>query len=147
MELRHSSFGAVSSGQKQETDLKQNKLNDLQSLIELGCVKDSIKLGDFEFQLKTLNASERLSLSSLKIENDEDMFNLNIKLLSLSIESVNGKPIETYHPKYSTSEHIYMLREEIIASFQASVISSLVNFYSQLSGRSDVQFDSAEIKK
>ncbi|MFA5048982.1 MAG: hypothetical protein WC516_08215 [Patescibacteria group bacterium] len=148
MELRHKSFGAVSTPQQSEQKEQTPVVDDLQSLIELGCVKDKVQLGTLNFQLRSLNATERLELGKFLGDNPtgDMLFQFNIKLLALSIESVNGKPLESFHPSYKTNVDVIQLREEIISSMQAPVITKLLEFYNSIAERSDAQFGSEQIK-
>lgn len=148
VEIRHKSFGAV--GTTQQPEKKETiSLNDLQSLIELGCVRDTIALGTLKFELRSLNATERVNLAKFLGETPTEniLFQFNIKLLALSIESVDGKSLESFHPEYNKQgSDIVVMREEIISSMQAPVIAKLLNFYNEIANRSDAQFDSEQIK-
>ena len=147
VELRHKTFGAVSSAPL-APEVKDSVVNDLQSLIELGCVKDSIKLGDLEFTLRSLNASERIDLSKFLGDTPagDSLFQFNIRLLSLAIESINGKSLESFHPAFDANKDVFILRSEIISSLQAPVISKLLEFYNSIAERSDKNFESVLIK-
>jgi hypothetical protein len=148
MEIRHKSFGAVSTPPQQPEQKEQMSIDDLQSLIELGCIKDNLQLGKLNFQLRSLNATERIELAKFLGENPtgEKLFHFNIRLLALTIESVNDKPLETYSPAYGQSADVLALREEIISSMQAPVIAKLLEFYNNIAERSDAQFQTEQVK-
>lgn len=150
VELRHKSFGSSMGTitQKPEVQLEQKEC-DLKSLIELGCVKDSIKLGEFTFQLRSLNATERFNLAQFmgKDAVDENkMFQLNIRVLALAIDTIDGKSLETFHPNFGKDANTLQLREEIVSSLQTATITKLLEFYNDISQRSDVQFETVQIK-
>ena len=146
VELRHKSFGAV--GTQQPEQKEKMPVSDLQSLIELGCIRDSITLGDLTFELRSLNATERINLAKFLGDKPEEdtLFKFNIRLLALTIEAVNGKPLESFHPDFKSGLDCISLREEIVSSLQAPVIAKLLNFYNEISNRSDAQFDAEQIK-
>lgn len=148
MELRHKSFGAVGTPQQQEEHKELAPVDDLQSLIELGCIKDLIQLGTLSFQMRSLNATERVELGKFLGDSpsSDTLFQFNIKILALSIELVNGKPLETFHPNFKPNTDVIKLREEIISSMQAPVIARLLEFYNAIAERSDAQFGPEQIK-
>lgn len=149
MELRHKSFGAVGTPQQSQEVIKESiSTDDLQSLIELGCIKDMIQLGTLKFQLRSLNATERVELGKFLGDSptSDTLFQFNIKILALSIESINGKPLEAFHPSFKQDGNIIKLREEIISSMQAPVIAKLLEFYNSIAERSDTQFGTEQIK-
>ena len=61
-ELLHQKFNAKSNTNEQN-QIEEIKEDDLESLINLGCIIDEIKIGDKTFKMKSLNASERFDLS------------------------------------------------------------------------------------
>lgn len=148
MELRHKSFGAVGTPQQPQLEQEQTHVDDLQSLIELGCIKDIIQLGSLSFQMRSLNATERVELGKFLGDSpsSDTLFQFNIKILALSIELVNGKPLETFHPGFKPNVDVIKCREEIISSMQAPVIAKLLEFYNSIAERSDTQFGTEQIK-
>jgi hypothetical protein len=120
---------------------------DLRSLIELGCIKEEIKIGEMTFILRTLNASEKFDLASILGDNPDasKMFDLNLHILAQSIETVNGQKLEDLHPNKDSGEPL-LLKKQIISAMQTSVIQKLTEFYSQITERADAQFSVEQIK-
>ncbi len=148
-ELRHAAFGSV--GEKRVESKEEPKLTevDLRSLIELGCVKDTVDIGGMKFTLRSLNASEKLYLSNiLKPEDENDstkLFEFQIMVLSLSVESINGKLLEELHSNFP---HIDAMdaKKEILSNMYMSVLASLLAFYKEISDRADNQFTIEQVK-
>jgi hypothetical protein len=141
IEMKHKSFGAVGTPEfKQELSE-----NDLQSLIELGCIYEDVKIGNKNFLMRTLNASEKLYLAKLAVEDQtaEGLFNLNIKVLAISIQKVNGKFLEEFVPE---EKDTLQAKCEIISQFQSPVINRLLEFYNEIATRGDAQFTVQQIK-
>lgn len=143
-ELRHR-IGVVNPQVEQK---EQISVDDLQSLIELGCVKEEVVIGNLTFRMRSLNATERMELAKLIGDNPnaDTLFYFNMKLLALSIESVNGKKLEELHSKYGSAD-VLSLKEEIISNMQAPVIAKLLSAYNKIAERCDSQFDVELIKK
>ena len=142
-EIRHKVLGTVGAAEKKEVMTEV----DLKSLIELGCIKDVVKIGGFEFTIRSLSTTERFELSKefgdKEQLSNEDQFNFNVKLLSFSIESVNGKPLEDLHPN---EQDIFKAKMEIISALQTPVISKLLEFCSSIMQRCDAQFSAEQVK-
>lgn len=156
-EIYHKVLGTVGKPAKTNVDThSKEEVNnigdsDLQSLIELGCVKDIIKIDSFEFVMRSLSAAERVAMSKEftgDILTDEQQFDFNIKLLAIAVESVNGKSVEMLHPNFSPglrSDNMH-LKVEIISSLQAPVIARLLEFYIKIMDRCDKQYDVEQVK-
>ena len=149
MELKHKTFGSVSNDRPERTEDKVMPQDDLKNLIELGCIKEEITIGNLTFVLRSLNASERLELAKLIGESPttDTLFEFNTKLLALAIQSVNGKPLEALYPsEHAKGMDIITLRCNIISSLQAPVINRLLECHTQLTERCDAQFDVEQVK-
>jgi hypothetical protein len=152
VKLEHKTFGTIGSAEEPVMQKEQEKENDLRSLIELGCVTDTVTIDDKVFELSTIHSSKKLELAGyLNGENPstEMLFNFNIKTLASAINSVNGVPLENFHPKFkngATPEAIDQLRCEIISSMQSPVIGKLLTFYNEISERSETQYDAKQVK-
>lgn len=149
-ELYHGTFGA-SAGRKPEppAPAPQKMADaDLRSLIELGCVRDDIKIGEAVFTLRTLNISERLSAMNFLGENPDQqkMFEFNLLVLSLSLEAMNGVPVETLHPRHGEDLEPAMLKRDLISRMQPVVLNKLVDFYAQITERGEAQFSAEQLK-
>lgn len=146
-EMRHNSLGSISTAKKVEISEKPKMAeNDLRSLIDLGCVRDSITIGNMTFTMKTLNVSERLSLTSALGENPDNqkLFDFNTQILAMSIESVNGELFENFHP--DKGENPLSLKKQLLLNMQPQVISKLLEFYTKITERGDAQFSTEQIK-
>ena len=150
MELKHKTFGSVASVEERPAEQAVMTKSDLQLLIELGSIADEIVIGSLTFVMRSLNASERLELSKFLTQSDptaEALFDFNIRLLAHAIQSVNGKPLESFFPtKIKGDDDIIRARCDIIASMQTPVISKLLNFHNSITERCDAQFDEEEVK-
>jgi hypothetical protein len=119
---------------------------DLKSLIDLGCIRDSINIGNTIFVMRTLNVSERISLSSF-IGEDQDtqkQFDFNVKLLAIAIETVNGKLLEELHP--DTEKDSILAKIDLLSAMQPPVLAKLLEFYTEITKRADTQFTLEQVK-
>jgi len=148
-ELKHSVFGTVGSSEPKVSEQKEPtrmSVDDLQSLIELGCVRDQVEINGRTFSMRTLNAMERLELAKFLGDEPtaERLFDFNTKLLAVSIETVDGLPFEDFHsnPKLDPIQR----KQELLAVMQSPVLGKLLEFYNEITERCDAQFDLEEIK-
>jgi hypothetical protein len=152
MELKHKTFGSVSndqSDQPEQAEQKSMPQDDLEALIELGCIKEKVTIGQLTFVLRSLNATERLDLAKMLGDSptSETLFEFNTKLLALAIQSVNGKPLEMFYPaEHAQGADVITLRCNIISSMQAPVINRLLECHTELTERCDAQFDAEQVK-
>jgi len=147
-ELYHNTFGA-SGGKKAEVPEKPKMADvDLRSLIELGCIRDDIAIGNIVFTMRTLNISERLeTLNFLGIEPDsQKMFEFNMRVLAMAVESANGKRLETLHPDFTDSGDFITMKKSLITAMQPAVLNKLMEFYTKISERGESQFSTEQIK-
>ena len=143
-ELRHKVLGTV--GAPMEPETKPMLDTDLQSLIELGCIKDTVEIDSFRFTMRSLGATERIELSkefNKEKLTEEEQFHFNIKLLALAIESVNGKPLESLHPN---PQDPLSAKMEIISALQTPVVGKLLQSYIAIIERCDGQFGVEQVK-
>ena len=150
-ELYHGTFGVSGSKKEQPApEIQKSKMNDidLRSLIELGCVRDDITIGDIVFTMRTLNISERLeTLSFLGDSSDpQKMFEFNMRVLAMSIEAANGRKLETLHPNLEKGIDPTVLKKELIIAMQPAVLNKLMDFYGKIVERSDAQFSAEQLK-
>jgi hypothetical protein len=147
VELRHKTLGAV--GAPIESKEKEEPMSniDLQSLIELGCIKEEVGIGNVKFLLRSLSATERMALArefGSETLSDDALFNFNIKLLAMSIETINGQPLASFHPDPSQDE--LQVKAEIVSALQPPVIAKLLDSYANISARCDKQFGLEQVK-
>jgi hypothetical protein len=150
-ELYHGTFGA--SGGKREQpapEIQKPKMSDidLKSLIELGCIRDDIAIGDIVFTMRSLNISERLEMLSFLGTDPaaQKMFEFNMQVLAMSVEAANGKRLETLHPRFEESSDPVALKRELITAMQPVVLNRLMDFYGKITERSENQFSAEQIK-
>ena len=147
-EIKHNVFGS-STGKRPEPE-KQMADVDLRSLIELGCIKEEVDVGGMKFVLRTLNASERLGLidmmGDVTAATVQRIFEFNVYILALAIESVNGKPLEDLHPDKRPDSDVVKLKRDLLMIMQSPIISKLMEFYTVITERSDGQFTAEQIK-
>ena len=150
-ELYHGTFG-TSGSRKAEPSVEAPKPKmtdvDLRALIELGCVRDDITIGDIVFTMRTLNISERLdTLNFLGEDPDaQKMFEFNMRVLAMSVEAANGRPLETLHPRCSEGADPAALKKELITAMQPAVLNMLMDFYGKITARSEAQFSAEQVK-
>lgn len=146
-ELRHKVLGTVGAPTEPEKTKEPMSETNLQSLIELGCIKDTVEIDSFHFTLRSLSATERFELAKqFNTENlsDDQQFEFNIKLLATAIESVNGIPLEDLHPNQEGD--ILSSKVQIVSTLQTPVIAKLLDFYASIMKRCDSQFDIGQVK-
>lgn len=141
VELRHKVLGTIGAEKEEE----KMELADLQSLIELGSIKEEVVIGKFKFLLRSLSASEREEISKEFKDNlHNEMFSFHIRLLAMAIELVNDQPLEVLYPNdYSDPLEAKM---KIIASLQTPVINKLMATYTNILERCDKQFSLGQVK-
>jgi len=153
VEMKHKVLGTVGAPKEQEKKPELPAMTDidLKSLIELGCVRDSVQIGNLSFTMRSLNAAEKLLLADLTApdKTDAELFAFNAKMLAISIESVNGKPFESLHPSYapkmSESEKTD-IKVDLISAMQTPAIAMLLEFYQTISDRCEAQFTVEQVK-
>lgn len=145
-ELKHSVFGSNMNKIQKEPELKMT-VNDLHSLIELGCIHDYVKIGDKNFCLRSLNALERIELAKNFKDSDDDekLFIFNVRLLSFAIETVNGIPFEDFHSDKNLDS--LQRKQELLFMMQTPVLTKLLETYNNITERCEAQFKNEEIKK
>ena len=148
VELSHKILGTVGAPKEPEAQKPQMNDLDLQSLIELGCIRDIVQIDNLTFVMRSLNAAERIELSNAAVEENIDkVFAFNAKLLAMSIETVNGRPLESFHPSNASDNAGTLgLKVDIIMSMQTPVISRLLSFYQEITERCDKQFTVEQVK-
>lgn len=151
-ELYHGTFGA-SGGKKAEQsapETQKPKMTDidLRSLIELGCVRDNIAVGDIVFTMRSLNISERLETLTFLGESPDAqrLFEFNMRVLAMSVEAANGRQLETFHPRFEEGGDLMALKRELIVAMQPPVLNKLMDFYASITERSEAQFSAGQVK-
>lgn len=151
-ELYHGTFGA-SGGKKAEPsapETQKPKMTDidLRALIELGCVRDNVAVGDIIFTMRSLNISERLETLTFLGENPDaqKLFEFNMRVLAMSVEAANGRQFETFHPKFEEGGDPLVLKRELIIAMQPPVLNKLTDCYAKIVERSEAQFSPEQVK-
>jgi hypothetical protein len=153
IELKHKVLGSVGAPKENEHALTTEVMpeDDLRSLIELGCIRDKIKIGELTFVMKSLSASEQMSLAKSVVTETKDdpnkTFSFNVQLLAMSIETVNGKPLERFHPEnFADAAGQIACKVDIITAMQTPVIFKLLEFYQEITDRCYKQFTAEQVK-
>lgn len=146
-ELSHEVFGS-SNSQKKEDAGKDIEQDDLQSLIELGCIIDKKTIGDKIFELRSLSAIETMEITKMAGDkpSPEDIFELNVFILAKTIKSINGKSLESYYPGEINENGVIDIKMNIIKSMQLNVIAELLKFYNEITERCNSNFDLDQVK-
>lgn len=144
-ELKHNTFGAVGTAPQQQ-EPEQATMDDLQQLLELGCIKDDLTIGNMVFRLRTLNTEERFVASNYLggEPNERKLFEFSLLVLSMAVESVNGKPLEQLVEGPVTN--VMDARREILSKLQSPILTKLSNFYQEITDRADAQFTEEQVK-
>lgn len=140
MELKHKTIGSIGEPKKM-SDV------DLRSLIALGCVKEDVKIENMTFTLRSLNTQERRELVDFIGDSTESkkVFQFNLLLLAMAVESVNGKLLESLYVGDQTNPMDQKM--EILANMQGSVIGKLLEEYNKVVSRADAMFTTEQVKK
>ena len=147
-EVKHSVFGSVgmSSSPKVETNTESYQ-NDLQSLIELGIIRDTVSISNKLFMMRSLTAREKLELAKFLGDSPtaERLFEFNIKILANSIETVDGILFEDFHTERQADP--ILRKQDLLSAMQSPVLAKLLDFYNKITERCDSQFELGEVKK
>jgi len=113
-------------------------LDDLKSLIFLGCLKETVQIGGFSFEVSTLTTSQQRDvMRTIMSQGDVQERMLDIKPLTMaySVTSVNGVPLEDLceDPEQTTDEG---KRLNVMMQMQSVVIERLYQVYDKLVTRS-----------
>jgi hypothetical protein len=145
-EVKHPIFG--SSGATKEEPKAPVKLeqNDLKSLIELGCLREEFEVVNKVFVMRTLNASERTEMSARQVDNlsEQELLNIQFEILALAVETVDGQPLEQFHP--DKTKDPYIRRKEILSQMQMPIIMELLNKFTEMTQKADGQFSVEQVK-
>jgi len=148
-EIKHSTFGSSKGHSKEKQNPQQQiKEADLGSLIELGCIKEDVVIGNLSFKMRSLSSTERLMAADYIDEyaDVEKLFSFNKMILSMAIDSVNGTPLENF---YDGPDNLDVLskRMEVMGKLQSPVIAVLLEAYDKITDRCDAQFNVEQVKK
>lgn len=142
-EIKHGTFG---SSEPLESKRERISAPDLRSVIELGSLTDKITIGSMTFELRSLNTLERLKAGDFLGENPDAkrLFDLNVLILAMSINSVNGVPLENLLE--DTEGSVLEKRRTIVSQFQPATMGKLLDFYTKVTDRADGQFTAEQVK-
>jgi hypothetical protein len=146
-EIRSNVFGTVGKpSQRAAEPAPAMSMPDLRSLIELGCIRDSVTVGETVFTMRSLSATERVQLMKFVSTEptDEVTFGFNVRLLSMAIETVNGVPFEEFHPDSEMDP--LSRREQVLSQMQMPVLAQLLDLYNKITARCDSQFEREQLK-
>tara|TARA_B100000131_G_scaffold301791_1_gene324319 strand:- start:1222 stop:1686 length:465 start_codon:yes stop_codon:yes gene_type:complete len=120
----------------------------LRDLVFLGSVEDTVRIGNFEFKIRTLNGKQQKAALSLTMQKDDDerLAVLRSAILASAIVSVNGAPLESaYEDLNPDGPNLSDLDKKIsvVESLQTSVVDRLYLRYDELTklANDDVEED------
>ncbi len=140
-EIKHETFGSVGEPNTPkpiiapiQKHIAPEKIDafDFRSLVELGRVQDSIKIGNFTFEMATLDDVLQSRAYSI-LQNDPEKVTLRRIIIALALLTINGKEPEKIVKIEGTSEE---KRLYLVGSLQGSVAEKLIDFYDKLLDRS-----------
>lgn len=155
VEMKHGVFGSIgkteSKPEQPEQPAKPTAKTDLRSLVELGCIRDNVSIGDMTFTLRSLNSSERMAAMNMVGEEDlkpQQLFDFNVLILSMAVETVNGVPLEQVFLNGGGDPNVDPVeaKKAIVANMQHSVIARLIQSYNSITERADAQFTAEQVK-
>lgn len=140
MEIKHKSFGSVGSSGMSEPDLR--------SLIELGCIKETVKLGNLTFSIRTLSVVEAQHAASVfdGEPTNKQVMEFNFRLLAMAVEKVNNTPLEKFDDD-SNETDLLARRINVLKRLQPSIFSKLLEVYENMTARANAQFRDEQVKK
>jgi hypothetical protein len=133
----------------------ENKANDvlapedLKSLIFLGRLEKTVKIGGFSFEVSTLTTSQQRDvMSTIMSDGDATQRMLDIKPLTMSysVTSVNGVDLETLCEDSSIT-NIQDRRLEVMMSLQSVLLEKLYREYDELVTRSGKDIGIDDLKE
>jgi len=121
--------------------------NDLQSLVELGMVEDSITIGAKTFRMHTLDddTQENLLKRASEAGGADGFLMLRRMVAAMAIETVNGKPVENF-AEGCESDDPADRKIFVVSKLQNVVVNRLYEFYEQLVGRSNENINPEQVK-
>jgi hypothetical protein len=150
-EMKHKTFGSVGAPEP-EVELTPKPehimpdtmdIFDLQSLIELGRIQDTIKIGNFIFELATLDDTLQTRAYEVITKDEENKITLRRIIVALSLVSINGRTPEEIIKEGKTSEE---KRLYLVEKLQGSVMEQLIDFYDKLLERSQKEISNESVK-
>lgn len=128
------------SGQEEEDSTPAPELQDLRDLIFLGRSKEMIEVGNFKFEIETLNNDEKVALlEDLSLAGKDVAFYIRPYTLSRTVVSVNNVALESMYSMYGGQEEdldVIDKRLFVINKWQASLVETLFKKYEELVDRS-----------
>lgn len=118
---------------------------DLQSLIELGRVQDTLTLGQFTFELATLGDSMQAKAYEIiqNMESTDGFLAVRRVVIALSLVSINGQLPESL---VGGDGDPIEKRISLVASLQGNVVEKLYDFYDELLERGQQEITPEQVK-
>tara|TARA_B100000700_G_scaffold318695_1_gene412392 strand:+ start:153 stop:629 length:477 start_codon:yes stop_codon:yes gene_type:complete len=143
--------------EKEETESEQDvstandllALEDLRSLIFLGKLTKTVKLGGFSFEISTLTTAEQRDvMTTIMTDGDATRRMLDVKPLTMSysVQSVNGVPLEELCNDDSITS-VQSRRLEVMLSLQSVLLEKLYTEYDELVARSSKELGIEDLKE
>lgn len=123
---------------------EQPETFDLRSLIELGCVHDSITIGSMTFEMRTLGDDEQEKIYKLvgEQEGPDSFVAMRRLVVAMSVQSVNGRPLEALGGEGEPIQR----KLAVLKAMQSRVVDKLYSFYDQLLEKSQQEIDPEQVK-
>tara|TARA_A100001011_G_C14274413_1_gene828479 strand:+ start:1051 stop:1521 length:471 start_codon:yes stop_codon:yes gene_type:complete len=148
--INHPSSSTKKEDNKAEQETVEEEklsLSNLKDLVYLGSCQKMVKLGGYNFKMKTLTAAEQKSLLSRIMNSQEAGGLLDAKpvTLAFSVLEINGVPT---HEIYDGDEDLSDIDRAInlFSEMQVSVIDALFKHYESLLETSTKKFDVEDLK-
>ena len=150
-EIKHDTFGSVGTPENQKTTFSPLKekaspstmdLFDLKSLVELGKIQDTITIGNFVFEMTTLDDINQAKAYDL-LQDEEKKLTLRRIVVGLSLVTINGRTPEEIIQSDKPSDE---KRMELVANLQGAVVDKLLEFYDSLLERSQKDISDESVK-
>jgi len=119
----------------------------LDNLFMLGYLEEEVKIGDFVFKFKTLSNAENESVATFLNRNTDsaaDLFITQNIILAHAIISVNGSLLEDLS---DVEGSVINRRIDVLKKLQTSVVSKLMNFYSEINQQVKKEISEEDLKK
>ena len=132
------------------TDPQVMPVGDLESLIFLGAIEDSLVINGYTFDFRTLTSKEQndIWLSVSFLSNDTKFFVVKIFFLARAIKAVNGRALDILYKGQDFRELTKEQRAvKVLENWQDTLINELYDFYSQLLDRSKKTIRQEDIVK
>lgn len=127
----------------------QKSLPELKDLVFFGKIREKITLGEYTFELTTLNNKQQKALVSKLVSlktNDEKLLNIKSFTLAESLTTINGINMEEFY-NVESELSAFDKKLEIINNMQSSVVEKLFDKYEAINKQATDLLSSGEVKE